>query len=471
MRAWLDAFLIRQGGALKLLLIGVLTLALLIPLAMVEGVIHERSFRHDAVLRDIAAQHGGEQRLIGPFLAVPYVSETVIDEVDDDAGETKTRRLRKPGVALVLPQELAVRGRLAHDVRRRGVYTAPVYAADIELDGGFAAPDLAGVVPDLVSVDWTKAALVLGVGDLAGVTGASDIAVDGRTVAFESGPPAFAGGLFAKAAGGAIHAPLGLAAGAEPRFAFKAALGLNGSGGLFLTPVAGSSALSIVGDWPHPSFQGAPLPAERAVTAEGFSARWNVPALARGYGAVWHGDQARRLLADAAAHAVGFRHARPDDFYVAATRAAKYGVLFTALTFLACFVLERFGGRALHPAQYGLVGLSLALFYLLLIALAERIGLTAAYGAAAAAIVAMNVCYVGAALRSLRRGAGAGLALALLYAAFYVMLASEDDALLIGSGLLLAGLALAMAATARLTGRAPVQDRGPPPLSADGPAT
>lgn len=37
-------------------------------------------------------------------------------------------------------------------------------------------------------------------------------------------------------------------------------------------------------------------------------------------------------------------HARPDDFYVGAERAVKYGVLFVALTFLACFVLERFGG-------------------------------------------------------------------------------------------------------------------------------
>lgn len=104
----------------------------------------------------------------------------------------------------------------------------------------------------------------------------------------------------------------------------------------------------------------------------------------------------------------------------------------------------------MHPAQYGLVGLSLALFYLLLISLAERIGLAGAYISAAAVIALMNGAYVGASLSSFKRGAGAGGALAILYAAFYVMLMSEDDALLIGSSLLLLGVGLAMAATARI---------------------
>ena len=78
MRGWVENFLKDQGGGLKLLLIGFLTLALLIPLSMVEGVISERSWRHKEVLADIARQHGGEQRIVGPFLLAPYVTETSI---------------------------------------------------------------------------------------------------------------------------------------------------------------------------------------------------------------------------------------------------------------------------------------------------------------------------------------------------------------------------------------------------------
>lgn len=443
-------FLERQASALKLLLIGVLTLTLLIPLALVEGVIAERAGNHEMVLRDIAAHHGGEQRLVGPLLTVPYVYESVTTRVDALRGGEVTERARKDGVAIILPDSATARADLVHEMRRRGIYEAPVYSSRITLDGAFATPDLAREIPDLVEVDWAKAALILGVSDLSGLTDADAVAFGGRSAMFRAGLPAYASGVDDQGGLGFVHAEIELAGAADAALSFKTEIGLNGSRGLSMAPLAGASSFKMTADWPHPSFQGAPLPTEREVNADGFSARWNVPALARGHSRVAVGAAAEKLLRTAAWEAVGFRHVRPGDAYVAATRAVKYGVLFVALTFLACFVLERFGGRRLHPAQYGLVGLSLALFYLLLIALAERIGLAQAYLAAATAIVAMNGAYVGAALRSLRRGAFAGANLALLYAAFYVMLGSEDDALLIGAGLLLAGLALGMAATVRM---------------------
>ena len=367
-----------------------------------------------------------------------------------------------------LPEDLKVSASLAHMMRERGVYSAPVYSADIAVSGAFVTPDLQAVIPNLKSVQWEQAAIVMGLSDLTGLAAAGDLKLGDGKMAFQAGAPAFAGRMFGRikqsrsqyregprggdARFGAIHARANFTSRATPgsRVTFETAVDLKGSGGFFMAPAAKTSRLSLKGDWPHPSFQGAPLPETREVTDAGFSADWAVPALARGYGAVWHGDHAKSLLADAVSGGIGFRHARPDDFYVGAERAVKYGVLFVALTFLACFVLERFGGRRLHPAQYGLVGLLLALFYLLLISLAERIGFASAYVGAAAVIAVMNGAYVGAALSSLKRGAGAGGSLALLYAAFYVMLMSEDDALLIGSGLLLLGVGLAMAATARI---------------------
>lgn len=157
-----------------------------------------------------------------------------------------------------------------------------------------------------------------------------------------------------------------------------------------MAPAAKTSQPVIEGDWAYPSFQGAPLPGTREVTAADFAASLAVPALARGYGAVWHGEHAKSLLADAVQGVIVFRQARPDGFYVGAERTMKYGTLFVALTFLACFVLERFWGWLLHPAQYGPVGMSLALFYLLLISLAQRIGLAAEFVSAAAWSAMMN---------------------------------------------------------------------------------
>ncbi len=75
---------------------------------------------------------------------------------------------------------------------------------------------------------------------------------------------------------------------------------------------------------------------------------------------------------------------QPLDIYVLNYRAVRYGVLFIAETFLAHFAWEHAGRRTrLHPLQYLLVGLTLAIFFLLLLALSEHIGFTWAYGVAA----------------------------------------------------------------------------------------
>lgn len=463
MANWFETLSKEHSVGLKLLLIGVLTLALLIPLAMVEGLIDERSWRNQEVLRDIASQQGGVQRVIGPLIVVPIVRRVEREVRDTESGEMRRTAVNVDDVAVMTPKSLNVAADAKHEMRRRGVYEAPVYRAGVDISGSFAKPNLKEAIPNLEPVDWTKAAVVVGVTDLVGLADATSFDIGGQSKDFRSGAPAYAASLFSsdkkeramydgeRPGVGAIHAPLEIGASEPAALEFKMTIALNGSGGFFLSPIGRDNKFTIKGDWPHPSFQGAPLPSQPpAIDAQGFEAKWSAPGLARGYGEVWYGPAAERQLRVAVGDAVGFRHARPDDFYNAARRSVKYGVLFVALTFLACFVIERFSEKRLHAAQYGLIGLSLALFYLLFLALAERIGLLPSYAAAAAAIVCLNGAYVWAATRSFRNGLGAGGALALLYAAFYLMLASEDDALLIGAGLLLAGVALAMAATARM---------------------
>ena len=67
------------------------------------------------------------------------------------------------------------------------------------------------------------------------------------------------------------------------------------------------------------------------------------------------------------------------DAYREADRALKYGVLFIALTFAACLLFEFVGGTRPLGRAYGLIGLSLCVFYLLLLSLAEQIGFGPAY--------------------------------------------------------------------------------------------
>lgn len=76
-------------------------------------------------------------------------------------------------------------------------------------------------------------------------------------------------------------------------------------------------------------------------------------------------------------------------------------------------------------------GLALSVFYLLLLALAEHIGFAFAYLSAAAALCLLIATYLAGAFRSRRAGATAG-GFAAVYALLYLLVNSEDFALLAG---------------------------------------
>ncbi|MGP8846899.1 inner membrane CreD family protein, partial [Enterobacter hormaechei] len=85
--------------------------------------------------------------------------------------------------------------------------------------------------------------------------------------------------------------------------------------------------------------------------------------------------------------------ATPADQYQLTDRATKYAILLIVLTFMSFFVLESMTSLRLHPMQYLLVGLSLVMFYLLLLALSEHIGFTAAWITASLVGALMNGVY------------------------------------------------------------------------------
>jgi inner membrane protein len=103
-----------------------------------------------------------------------------------------------------------------------------------------------------------------------------------------------------------------------------------------------------------------------------------------------------------------------------------------------------------HPIQYGLVGLALAIFFLLLVSLSEHVEFAVAYVISSVACIGLIGIYLSAVLRSTARGAGFAAMLALLYAALYGLLVSEDNALVLGACLLFVILAAIMLATRKL---------------------
>ena len=187
----------------------------------------------------------------------------------------------------------------------------------------------------------------------------------------------------------------------------------------------------MASDWPHPNFAIGMLPSERTVTPDGFTATWRVPYLARPAPQSWvlERDGYDRFGSEM----VGAGFVEPVDFYALVERSLKYGLMFIGVTFLTVFVLETLSPHRIHIVQYCLVGLVLVMFFVLLLALSERIGFGAAYLVAAAATTLVVSGFVGTVLQSAVRAGIAAVAFAATFALLYAILRLEDLALLVGS--------------------------------------
>ena len=140
----------------------------------------------------------------------------------------------------------------------------------------------------------------------------------------------------------------------------------------------------------------------------------------------------------------------PVNQYVKSDRAIKYALLFVALTFAGFFLFEVLKRLVIHPVQYGLVGLALAFFYLLLVSLSEHIAFATAYLISSSACILLIGFYVTYVLQSVIRGAIFSGLLASLYGLLYGLLSAEDYALLMGSLLLFGLLGVFMVLTRKL---------------------
>jgi inner membrane protein len=183
-------------------------------------------------------------------------------------------------------------------------------------------------------------------------------------------------------------------------FKVESALRLSGVEQLLIGPFAKDTRLSMTSDWPDPSFIGGILPDNHnAGEGPGFSADWRVAYLARNIpGAGANLDVS--AVTQPGMRDMGVRFMREANPYQSVERALKYAAMFVGLVFLAYFLMEVMSGSRAHPAQYILVGLAQAIFYLMLLAFAEKYGFDIAFAVAAAMTVLLTSAYAMSVFRS-----------------------------------------------------------------------
>lgn len=421
----------------------------MIPLGLVRCTVDDREGYRNEAVQDIAHSWGGEQRIVGPIIFIPIADresdrgedghelatsgQVNIRIVDDNSSEPRENYVA------VMPEYIDIRMETSHEIRRRGIFEVPVFSVEVVAKGEFAPLDLEGVRDRFGELRLDLASVGVGVSDPRGIRDATlvwgdeEVALSAASV---SGPVkvGLTGGLADTAARGGD---------------FFFSIGMRGTGRFSAVPVGDRSTLSMKSTWPHPSFDGRLLPDSHDIGGDGFTASWTMRDLARGFPGVMR--VATIYGSYFAQKDVGFTVFEPVDLYSSVERSIKYGVLFVVLTLVSVLCLELVTGMRFHFVQYGVTGVALVMFFLTLLALAEHVGFTLGYIAAALILTGMIGWYAYGSTGNRRLALTAFGSLATLYAVLYTLLRLESLALLAGTLVLLGALAMLMRVTRGLT--------------------
>lgn len=451
----LNARIPRRSVGLKLLLVCVMAVLMSIPALFVFLLLNDRTHRAEQVTEDVSQVVGGAQTFLGPVVGVPYAVPNA---------DPKIAAARDVFVIFPVKGEATVDAR--SEVRRRSLFKVPVYVADVAFSAHFDLAGTAAQAPEGAILDWSRAELLVAASDARGAR--ADVVLNAAGTALSVAPASVFSQLPRQ---GDDQRPAGLqllgapaAAIVKPDAVFdvSAKLRFSGARRLAVLAFAKTTNVSAKSDWPSPSFDGGflPDPGKRTINAQGFTAAWSVPFIARGVPAMGGSDVLRKLSDST----LGVSFVEPANPYQSVARSLKYALMFIGLVFLAYFIFETLAGKRVHPAQYLLIGLAQVMFYLLLLSIAEQIGFDGGFAIAAAATVGLISAYAGWVFESRKQGIIALIAFTLLYALIYVLMRLEDFALLVGAVTSFAAIAAVMYFTRRIDwygSRDPAVEPGP----------
>lgn len=463
----------------KALGMGAIFFLLWLTLLRVDSLVAERRHRKAEAVQSVEQSSAGAQTLMGPLLRRSCTEEW--DVVEGSGKNRRTTTEKRQTTLVSTPATLAVDGSARSENRRRNLFTVTGFVNTTELVARWPeAPTLQPQREHADSrLDCGPITAVLVVSDVRGLRAVQVLAND-KLLALDGGT-------------GLPQYPRGVR-GALPEMGdagplvVKASLELIGTGRLALVPAAGETHWSLQSDWPHPSFGGRFLPVSRDITAQGFTAKWSVNALAsaasddlrrgagfcalpdiEGGGGEVAAPPAQAAVAASCLDTIGVSFYEPTNPYVLTDRATKYAMLFILLTFASVALVEVMARVRVHPVQYTLVGLAMIVFYLLLLSFSEHTSFGTAYAIASGGCVALLSFYAVHILGRLRSGLLFGLGVLLLYCLLWVLLSMEQSALLVGSLILFGALAAAMGVTRRIDWYALVDGWRPGPAARPAP--
>jgi len=426
-----DSLPLDTGPSKKFASVVVLFLLALIPGWLISGLIGEREGRQAEMTHEFAASWGAEQILGSPLLIVPY-------QIGSDGMRQYLR---------IAADKLEIDARLTPEDRHRGLFHASVYGATIQMRGSLHIPTLAMALPDHARPLWQESFLLLGLSGRSGMKEGDRVVWNGQNTAFQNCQEVLVAASECASSGGILLARIPDPGALQPEtdIPFQLTVDLRGTSSFTVNSSARQLTIAAQAPWPTPSFGGNLLPVTSQVSREGFEARWQ--AVDYGAARIW---STTHIDVGQAVNTVKIELLDAVPIYRMINRAAKYHALFLGLSFATYLLFEVLSGIRIHLIQYGLMALSLSLFALLLLSLAEPLGYDAGFLGSSSLVLVQASLYTASVTKRLREAGLFAAILATLFGFLYVLLSLETYSLLVGSLALFLLLSVLMALTSRI---------------------
>lgn len=395
----------------------VLAILLQIPIFFIHTIVDDRGYSYRNMVEEIGNEWGRKQTVAGVFLTIPFDdSETYYD----NSGKEAKRKIVKNLV--ILPDDLKVKVYLKDEVRERGIYKTTVYNGDIILEGSF--PSIRKSVP--ANIFPYNIGVGLGITDTKSIMKVEEFIVEGENIELESGTGVTQHGINTGISG-TIRQNLNQ----KEKINFSVKLSLRGNEGINILPFGKNNHFEVSSPWKAPKFYGI-LPSAKVIDENGFKAEWEVSSFVRNYKQSFVDG-----FYDITEGKIGVDLYEGVTHYRQVMRAVKYSMLFILLSLFVVYIFEVTSKRFTHYVQYGVVGFSLTMFYLVLLSMSEYFSFGLAYIIATLMVVIPNSLYIKAVTKNSKYGVGMLVFLSGIYAVLYSILKMEQYALITGTLLLM----------------------------------
>ncbi len=415
-----------QSTTAKMMMVGLLTLVLLIPLEFVKELITERSTRKKEVVEEVAQLWGKDVFFYGPILKVPYKTYEEYNVTNPKTNVVTIERKASIDYAYFFPEKLNNKSDVKKNTSlKRGIYNNVVFSASMNFDGFFGKPNFEKLGIKDEDLLWEKATIIVKTTNLKSIKSDLNIKLNNEKLNFESKPEEdkFYGTLETNVFNYKTLAT-------NERINFNFLMQYNGSNSVKFIPVGKTTVINLNSDWESPSFEGtfAANDTTKIINKKGFHADWKILDINRSFSQQFVGK-----IPNLNEYSFGVKLIETVDEYQQNERASKYGFLVIGLTFLIFFLIQSISKIGIHIFQYSMIGLALIMFYTLLISITEHSCFALAYIIAGISVIIMITLYSISILKNRKFPVFIGLSLTALYTFIFVIIQLENYALLVGS--------------------------------------